>query len=226
MKKLIVFFAFMVVTLTSCSKDDDGNSNSSSPYLQSVTLINGNNAPINLTFDYNDQKKLKSITDADNDVLYLTYEDNKIAAITGNGTSSEFTYSGNALASINVNGQITNVQYNSSQNKYTFPGSGFEYTLDEYGDLIIAHSTGANGDTSVLTYENDKKGAFYNYSPLDNFIISVFTGTAPTLSAKPILTYDGQVMANTYDNGGRLTKAVATTNGQVTSTVTYTYTNL
>lgn len=225
MKKFILFFAIAGAALISCSKDDDGNSNSG-PYLQSATIAYTNVEPSNLIFEYNDQKKLKSVTGANNIVFYISYEGDKIATVTGNGTTSEFTYNGNVLSGISSNGTMVNVQYNSSQRKYTIEGSNLEYTLDEYGDITIIHTTGANGDTNVFTYDDAKKGAFYNYSPINNFIISAFIGTVPVLSAKPTLTYNDEVMANTYDDGGRLIKTIATSNGEVVYTATFTYANL
>ena len=232
MKKM--FFAlFALTTLASCS-DDDSNSNNNGEtqkYVTSMTIGEGGNAEV-ITFQYDENKNLKTYLE-DGDVSYtFTYNDNnELVTVTDafdEPSTIEIQYTNGILSGYTMDGATYPITYNESTKKYLFAGFEVEIGLEGRDIGTVAEAGGENYIT--IDYFDAYKGPMYNVPTKDIFLVSLFTDLYYLTSTRPIsgLSDDGEnyTTESTYDEDGYVTKMILKSGSATEDVVTFQYSDL
>jgi len=157
MKKNLYLFGLILLSLSSCSKDENTSSESSSPILvkKIINTINPNDVVI-LTYKY-DGNKIISESDDQGFVSTYTYTENVITKIEERvdnkfQSSKEYTY---------VNGKVATQVW-----KQNYGGTdSYTYTYNSNGTVSYKRTrTGSENTTGMLTFKNGnivKNEVFY-----------------------------------------------------------------
>jgi len=232
MKKLVTLLA-AIITLTSCSSDDDNNADKgNNKSLSSITLSNGDGTgqPEVLTVIYDDNGNIKAFA-ADDDILYAYKYDtnnNLISISRGLSSDAEYTFqytNGRLSGYTDESGTTTAIGYNEQTKMYTIGDSARQFSL-KGRDIGTVSEAGENMYT--FNYDDSHKGALYNIKGDNLFVLTMFSELYQYMSVRPMTSIatgdDSYTLDNTFDADGYVTKEAINYNGQVQSVLTYQYT--
>jgi len=226
MKKFIMFLA--LVAMVSCSKDDDSNNVAEDDvagaqlYLKSATVQYANGNPIEVEFEYNDDKELTDLY-LGTSHYEITYKNGYVKIFKSSNTTLEFGYdNNNVLTTITTDGVEQAVAYDDEERSYTM--GDVVYTVNEDNDLSVAAYEGQQG--TFLGYDAEKRGAIFNYPTKNPFWIFTFISGPSIFSNKACTSYGTTEIENTFNDDGYLIKAVYRLGGVLQNTIIYTYEEL
>src|SRR5690606_11489278 len=227
--KSIISKLCLLLLMASCSKDDD-SANTDEPvetkrYPKIVEILTPNTSGeltpmLKYTYGFNADKKLTSV-EAEGffgyENIYFTYGSNgmpKEIEVQNNQTTEtfEFYYVENTLLGFSTNVQDYDIDYNSSNNTYTFIKNGCEdsFTINNMNDVRRYYSIAPTGSDTLMemTFDTSKKGVFYNVDiPLNFFTALVSDASTLLFTSHVPLTEihsdDGALdYQNEYDSDG------------------------
>jgi len=226
MKKFIMFLA--LVAMVSCSKDDDSNNVAEDDvagaqlYLKSATVQYANGNPIEVEFEYNDDKELTDLY-LGTSHYEITYKNGYVKTFENVNTNYEFDYdSNNVLTNITTDGVEQAVVYDDEERSYTI--GEMVYTVNEDNDLASAANIDQQG--IFIGYDAEKRGAIFNYPTKNPFWIFTFIGGPSIFTNKACTTNGSTEIENTFNDDGYLIKAVYRLGGVLQNSITYTYEEL
>lgn len=227
MHKNILIFSLSVLTLMSCSNNDDDTVVELKKYLESFTLTqNGESTTTKIS--YNDKMQIIGYSEP-NSVITFNYQNDRVVEVKENSTSIPYTlqYSNGILSGLTHYSDSYSVTYNNQQMSYSVDG------LLTFGlkGKDIAYVNSASEDQK-FSYGYDKKGALYDLSDKDLFPVTLFsTFQYFYLSSKPIqsitLTNNGTqniiTSENTFDDEGYIKSMILRSDSEEVLRVDYMY---
>lgn len=228
MKKFLALFA--ALTLAACSGDDDNNEVKQNKFVSTITTsYNDDSADGDvITFLYDDQKHVKSVVASDEIIASFTYQGDNVASIAGDDSGEaqfNFTYTNNILSGYSAYGDSHPITHNAQANSYDFGDLAAVLYVSgrDFGKAVESDGT----IFSEITYDTGKKGALYNVSGNNLFVMTFFSQLYPFIASNAMTSITESsskyTANNTYDNDGYVIKSVLTsTQGEVV-TIDYTY---
>jgi len=232
MKKL--FFALFALTaLVSCADDDTNSTNNeeTQKLVTSMIIGEGEDAEM-ITFQYDDNKNLKTyLEDGDVSFTFTYNSNNELVTVTDafdEASSVEIQYTNGVLSGYTIDGSTFPITYNEDTKKYLFGGFGIEIGLEGRDIATVAEA----GEENYITidYFDAHKGPMYNVPTKDIFLVSLFTDLYYLTSTKSIsgLSDEGQNYSteSTYDEDGYVTKMILKSGSTNEDVITFQYSEL
>ncbi|MHA3786942.1 hypothetical protein ACX0HA_01930 [Flavobacterium hauense] len=232
MKKL--FFALFALTaLVSCSDDDTNSTNNeeTQKFVTSMIIGEGEDAEM-ITFQYDDNKNLKTyLEDGDVSFTFTYNSNNELVTITDafdESSSVEIQYTNGVLSGYTIDGSTFPITYNEETKKYLFGGFGIEVGLEGRDIGTVAEAD--EEDYVTIDYFDAYKGPMYNVPTKDIFLVSLFTDLYYLTSTKSIsgMNDEGQNYSteSTYDEDGYVTKMILKSGSTNEDVITFQYSEL
>jgi YD repeat-containing protein len=213
MKKILLLLS--IITLFSCSSDDDfNNEQKAKKYVDVVTLTsNGETSTINLT--YNDAKEIIRYSRAGTHLAYQ-YDQGRLVRVTDTDSddfASQLFYTNGELTSFKQYESTYPVTYTAADNSYTFEGIGFKVGIAGRDIAYVNES----GTMQKFSYSNDNKGPMYNVPTDRAYLVPLFSEYMYIiLTSKPTTQFkindDGTERvynaAHTFDDEGYVTSTI------------------
>lgn len=185
-----------------------------------------------ITFQYDDNKNLKTyLEDGDVSFTFTYNSNNELVTVTDafdEASSVEIQYTNGVLSGYTIDGSTFPITYNEDTKKYLFGGFGIEIGLEGRDIATVAEA----GEENYITidYFDAHKGPMYNVPTKDIFLVSLFTDLYYLTSTKSIsgLSDEGQNYSteSTYDEDGYVTKMILKSGSTNEDVITFQYSEL
>jgi hypothetical protein len=242
MKKLLLLFGVMTLSLTSCSSDDSSSESTDTVLLKKTILTDSDGEKITTIYTYNGNKIVSMVDDSGDVGLYYTYTDDLITKIEfklPNGTLEQvntYTYDSNKRLSVFVRSEPTDKW--GSKTVYTYNSDGTvsakNYTGDDKAQTTFNGESKiffSNGEVVKITsdYSSDKSFTYDDkFNPMKNvlgmdklaFEDSDADGVVHNIVSEKNLEYD-EVTATyifTYNAANYPIKSVESEEGEIAAT--------
>ena len=219
-KHLTLFL--LAVSLVSCSKDDDAQSQETNKLLERMNFV-GNL----VSFFYNEDNTIERFETANYSVGFA-YTNNYVSSIVVDENEEYlFQYDTNGkIDYYSTNGQDFNVDYDSAAHTYSYEmPNGFDvsielYDNDEVKRIIVKNLENVEVTNFLIFYDLNKKGPMYNSNSfkVQYYIATTDESAVAYVSPKhplQLFTINNQSFsfANTYDEDGFVVRADAGVDG-------------
>ncbi|KAF2515202.1 hypothetical protein [Flavobacterium foetidum] len=171
MKKLLLLFGALTLSLTSCSSDDSSSESTDAVLLKKTILTDSDGEKITTVYTYNGNKIVSMVDDSGDVNLYYTYTDDLITKIEfklPNGTLEQvntYTYDSNKRLSVFVRSEPTDKL--GSKTVYTYNTDGTVSAKNYRGDDKT--QTTLNGESKVFFDKGEVVKITSDYSPNKTF---------------------------------------------------------
>ncbi|MFD1604200.1 hypothetical protein ACFSJW_08145 [Flavobacterium artemisiae] len=171
MKKFLLLFGVLTMSLTSCSSDDSSSESTDTVLLKKTILTDSDGEKITTTYTYNGNKIVSMVDDSGDVGLYYTYTDDLITKIEfklPNGTLEQvntYTYDANKKLSVFVRSEPTDKL--GSKTVYTYNSDGSVSAKNYIGDDKT--QTSFNGESKVFFTNGEIVKITSDYSPDKSF---------------------------------------------------------